>query len=61
MWASIIIVVLIFIIIMGGINIRSLVRKMKANPSSKFDLGIGILFWGAAIVILVLELIKQFN
>jgi len=61
MWSTIIIAVLVFIMIMGFINIRSLIRKMKANPGSWLDLGIGILIWGGAIVILLIQLLKQFD
>jgi len=59
MWSLIIGVVLVFIIVMGFINIRSLVRKMKANPRSWVDLGIGILVWGFAIVMLAIQLYKH--
>ena len=59
MWSLIIGVVLVFIIVMGFINIRSLVRKMKANPRSWIDLGIGILVWGFAIVMLAIQLYKH--
>ena len=60
MWnLGVIIGILVVISIAGFINIRSLIRKMKANPSNKLDLGIGILFWGAAIVIMVFELLKN--
>jgi len=61
MWSTIIIAVLVFIMIMGFINIRSLIRKMKANPGKWIDLGIGILVWGGAIVILLIQLLKQFD
>jgi len=61
MWSILIGVVLVFIIIMAIINIRSLVRKMKANPSNWIDLGIGILIWGTAIVLLTIELFKYIN
>ena len=59
MWSLIIGVVLVFIIVMGFINIRSLVRKMKANPRNWIDLGIGILVWGFAIVMLAIQLYKH--
>jgi len=61
MWSLIIGVVLAFIIIMGFINIRSLVRKWIANPGSWIDLGIGILIWGFAITVLTIQLFKHIN
>ena len=59
MWPVLIGVVLVFIIIMGVINISSLVRKMKANPGKWIDLGVGILIWGFAITILTIQLFKH--
>jgi len=60
MWNLGVIIGILAIICVGGfINIRSLIRKMKANPGNRIDLGIGILFWGVAIVIMVLELLKN--
>ena len=59
MWPLLIGVVLVFIIIMGVINIRSLVRKWRANPGSWIDLGIGILIWGFAITMLAIQLYKH--
>ncbi len=61
MWSTIVGAILVFIIIMAVINIRSLVRKWKANPGKWIDLGIGILIWGAAIIILTIELLKQLD
>ena len=61
MWSVIIGAVLIFIMIMGVINIRSLIRKMKANPNKWIDLGFGILIWGTAIVLLTIELLKHLD
>jgi len=55
-----IIILVILVMIGAGIyNIRSLIRKMKANPSRKFDLLVGILIWTAAIVLLGYFLIKN--
>ena len=59
MWSIITVVALVFIMIMGIVNIRSLIRKMKANPNKWFDLGIGILVWGFAFVLLLIQLLKQ--
>ena len=59
MWPVLIGVVLVFIIIMGVINISSLVRKMKANPGKWIDLGVGILILGFAITILTIQLFKH--
>lgn len=61
MWSTIVGAVLVFIIIMAIINIRSLVRKWKANPGKWIDLGVGILIWGAAFIILLFELLKQLD
>jgi hypothetical protein len=47
------IIAILIIIIAGIYNIRSLVRKMKANPTKKFDLLVGIVIWTAAISILI--------
>jgi len=60
MWnLGVIIGILALVSIMGFVNIRSIIRKMKANPSKKIDLGIGILVWGTAIVLMVIELLKN--
>jgi len=59
MWSIITVVALVFIMIMGIVNIRSLIRKMKVNPNKWFDLGIGILVWGTAFVLLLIQLLKQ--
>ncbi len=62
MWnLGVIICILAIITIAGIINVRSLVRKMKANPGKWIDLGIGILVWGAAIIMLTLELLKHLD
>ena len=60
MWnLGVIIGFLALITIVGFINIRSLIRKMKANPAKKVDLLIGILLWGAAFTIMLFELLKN--
>ena len=62
MWnLGVIIGILAIITIVGFINVRSLIRKLKANPSKKIDLGIGILFWGAAFTIMLFELLKHLD
>jgi DMSO reductase anchor subunit len=61
MWNVIIIIALVFIMVMGIIYIRSLIRKWKANPTKWFDLGIGILMWVAVFVILLLKLLEQLD
>jgi hypothetical protein len=62
MWnLGVIIGILAIITIAGVINVRSLIRKMKANPGKWIDLGIGILFWGAAFVIMLFELLKNLD
>jgi len=55
----IIIVALILMIGLGIYNIRSLIRKWKANPGSWFDLLFGILLWTVAIGILSYFLITK--
>jgi len=61
MWNGIIIVGLLVILIGGIINIRSLIRKWKANPGSWLDLLIGIVIWGFAFVILFIQLLKHMD
>jgi len=56
-----IIILAILVIIGAGIyNIRSLIRKWKANPNRWDTLLIGILIWTAAIVLLIFSLIKNY-
>ena len=61
MWNGIIIVALLVILIAVIINIRSLIRKWKANPGSWLDLLIGIVIWGFAFVILFIQLLKHMD
>ena len=61
MWNGIIIVALLVILIAGIINIRSLIRKWKANPGSWSTLLIGILIWGFAFTFLFIELLKHMD
>jgi len=62
MWGIIVTsAILLIISYFGYRNIRSLIRKMKVNPSKKIDLGIGILVWGTAFVLMLLELLKHLN
>lgn len=61
MWNGIIIVALLVILIAGIINIRSLIRKWKHNPTSWGDLLIGIIIWGVAFAVLFLQLLKHMD
>ena len=47
------IISILLIIGVGIWNIRSLVRKVKANPSNKFDLLVGVVIWSIAIGVLI--------
>jgi hypothetical protein len=59
MWGFITGLVLVIIFVMAFYNIRSLIRKMKANPSKKIDLLIGILIFGAAAVLVGIQFLKH--
>ena len=59
MWSIITGLVLVIIIIMAFYNIRSLIRKMKHNPSKKIDLIIGILVFGTAAVLVGIQFFKH--
>jgi hypothetical protein len=56
---SIIILAILVMITLGFFNIRSLVRKWKANPNSWFDLLVGIVITLVAIVLLTYFLITK--
>lgn len=56
---AIIIIAIVLILAAGAYNIRSLIRKMKANPGRKFDLLVGVLIWGAAMGLLIWQLFKN--
>ena len=58
-WNVGVIIVLLGIVGLGVYNIRSLVRKWKANPGSWFDLLVGIVIWIAAIVLLGWQIIVR--
>jgi len=55
----IIIIALLVVIGAGIYNIRSLIRKWKANPNRWDSLLFGILLWIAAIVLLTYFLITK--
>jgi len=55
----IIILALLVMIAAGIYNIRSLIRKWKANPNRWDSLLVGILLWAAAIVLLSYFLITK--
>jgi uncharacterized membrane protein YidH (DUF202 family) len=60
MWGFITGLVLVIIFVMAFYNIRSLIRKMKANPSKKIDLLIGIiLLFGTAAVLVGIQFLKH--
>ena len=52
------IIAIIVIIGVGIYNIRSLVRKMRANPNRKIDLAVGIVVWTLAIGALIYMFIR---
>jgi len=53
MWKIIVGVSIVMVIGLCIYNIRSLIRKWKANPKSWFDLLVGIIIWGTAIAVLI--------
>jgi len=55
----IIILALLVMIAAGIYNIRSLIKKWKANPNRWDSLLVGILLWSAAIVLLSYFLITK--
>jgi len=55
----VIIVAIVLMIVLGFVNIRSLVRKWKANPGSWFDLLVGIVITLVAIGLLTWQLFKN--
>jgi len=59
MWNIIVGIVALIIIGLGIYNIRSLIRKWKANPHHWFDLFVGIAIWMVAIGALVVVFIKN--
>ena len=44
----------------GFLNIRSLIRKWRANPDKWFDLLVGVVITLAAIVLLVHSILKNY-
>jgi len=56
---GLIIVAIVVMMGAGFYNIRSLIRKWRANPGSWFDLLVGIVIWLVAIGILAFVLIKN--
>ena len=56
---AIVILAILVMIGLGIYNIRSLIRKMKANPSRKFDLLVGVVIWTVAIGALTYFLITK--
>jgi hypothetical protein len=58
MWNIIVGIVALVIIGLGIYNIRSLIRKWKANPQHWFDLLMGIVIWGVAIGALIVIFIR---
>jgi len=61
MWKVIVAISIIAVIGLSIYNIRSLIRKWKANPKMWFDLLMGVLIWGAGIAALIYIFIQQFN
>ena len=62
MWTTWTVIVLISIVGVIGLsiyNVRSLIRKWKANPGKWIDLLFGILVWGAGIAGLVYIFLGQ--
>ena len=53
MWKIFVGVSIVVVIGLCIYNIRSLIRKWKANPKSWFDLLVGMIIWGAAIAVLI--------
>ena len=53
MWKIFVGVSIVVVIGLCIYNIRSLIRKWKANPKSWFDLLVGIIIWGTAIAVLI--------
>lgn len=49
MWNIIVLISILVVIGLSIYNIRSLIRKWKANPQHWFDLLVGIIIWGLAI------------
>ena len=54
-----IIAIIVLMIVLSFVNIRSLVRKWKANPGSWFNLLVGIVITLVAIGLLTWQLFKN--
>lgn len=59
MWKFIVLASIVVVIGLSVYNIRSLIRKWKANPQHWFDLLVGIVIWGLAIAGLIYIFIQQ--
>lgn len=59
MWKYVVLVSIVIVIGLITLNIRSLVRKIKANKKSWFDLGVGIFISLLAIAGLIYIFIQQ--
>ena len=58
LWSFIILLSLIVASVGISLNIRSLIRKWKANPGSWIDLLIGLVFSGIVIGVMVVVFIR---
>lgn len=58
-WTIIVLISIVVVVALGIYNIRSLIRKWKANPRNWIDLLVGIAIWGVAIGVLIVLFLRQ--